>query len=170
MSAAPEGIAGIRINVSKKMEEELHVFSRVPTIWVPLLQLSDQVEELVFLGLDLAVLPIGPCSLWVELWRRFFRELLQGAVAVRWVGSGGAGKVFATVAARGHRSEREKGRSAAVDETWNQPATPLLDQRRDDGFENRLGSLAADEPPGRKSNRRRHRPESAICLSFLFFI
>lgn len=170
MSSAPEGIAGIRINVSEKLEEELHVFSRVPTIWVPLLQLSDQVEELVLLGLNLAVLPIGPCSLWVELWYRFSKGLLQGAVAVGWVGSGGGAgkKLFATCAAGGHRSERKRGRSAAVDETWNQPATPHLDQRQDDGLENRLGSLAADEPTGRKSDRRRHRLESAICLSFLF--
>ena len=155
MSSAPEGIAGIRINVSEKLEEELHVFSRVPTIWVPLLQLSDQVEEVLLLGLDLAVLPIRPCSLWVELWRRFFTGLHQGGVAVCWVGSGGgAGKVFAACAAGGHGSERKTGRSAAVDKPWHQPAMLLLDQRRDDGFVNCLGSLAAEEPPHRASHRR----------------
>lgn len=153
----------------EKMEEEFHVFSRIPTIWVPLVQLSDQVEELVFLGLNLAVLPIGPCSLWVKLWHRFFTRLLQGGVAVRWACSG-VGKVFATVAAGRLRTRREIGRSAAADEPWNQPAMLLLDQRREDGFVNRLGSLAAHEPPGRKSHRRRHRLESAICLSFFFLL
>ena len=69
---------------------------------------------------------------------------MQGAVANITAAGGGR-----------QRPETKRDRlTAAVDEPWHQPATLILDQRRDDGLVNRL---AAAEPFGHLSNRRRHR-------------
>jgi len=67
---------------------------------------------------------------------------MQGAVANNSAAGGGR-----------QRPERKRDRlTAAMDKPWHQPATLILDQRRDDGLVNRL---AAAEPSGRVSNRRR---------------